>query len=54
MGSDFKQVVGTEIETKADGSICKLVRDAKPGYRVSCNSTAGEEAAVSVTIRKLP
>jgi hypothetical protein len=44
MGADYKQVVGTEIETKADGSMFKLVRYPQAGYCVSTNSTAEEDA----------
>lgn len=48
-----KQVLGADVEAKADGSMYKLVRYTKAGYWVSYNRTAGDSPLVSVTIQKI-
>jgi hypothetical protein len=47
-------VLGTEIETKADGSMHHLIRYPEAGYWVSYNRTAGENPLVMVTMQKIP
>ena len=49
----YKEVVGTKIETKVDGSMYKIVRYPKAGYWVSYNRAAGEAATVTITIQKI-
>jgi hypothetical protein len=46
-------VVGSEIETKPDGSMHKMVRYPKAGYWVSYSRTAGDSPMVSVTLQKI-
>lgn len=48
-----KQVLGSEIESKADGSMYKLVRYPKAGYWLSYNRTAGASPLTTVTIQKI-
>lgn len=50
---DYKAVVGDNIETRADGSIWKLVRYEKAGFWVSYNRSAGESPTITVTIQKI-
>ena len=47
-------VLGTEIETKEDGSMHQLIRYPEAGYWVSYNRTAGENPLVMVTMQKTP
>ena len=47
-------VLGTEIETKADGSMHHLIRYPEAGYWVSYNRTAGADPLVMVTMQKTP
>jgi len=48
-----KQILGTEIEAKADGSIYKLVRFPKAGYWLSYNRTSGTSPLTTVTFQKI-
>ena len=48
-----KQVLGTEAEAKADGSVYKLVRFPKAGYWLSYNRTGGTSPMTSVTWQKI-
>jgi hypothetical protein len=48
-----KQVLGTEAEAKADGSVYKLVRFPKAGYWLSYNRTGGASPMTSVTWQKI-
>lgn len=48
------EVLGTEIEAKADGSMHHLIRYPEAGYWVSYNRTAGENPLVMVTMQKTP
>lgn len=48
-----KQVLGSDVEAKPDGSIYKLVRYPKAGYWVSYNRTAGDSPLVSITMQKI-
>ncbi len=48
-----KDIIGSEPETKADGSVYKLVRYPKAGYWVSYNKTAGNTPTVTVTMQKI-
>jgi hypothetical protein len=47
-------VLGTEIETKEDGSMHQLIRYPEAGYWVSYNRTAGESPLVLVTMQRIP
>jgi hypothetical protein len=48
-----KDVLGTEAEAKADGSIHKVVRYPKAGYWVSYSRTAGNEPTITITMQKI-
>ena len=49
-----KQVLGAEVEAKADGSVYKLMRFPKAGYWLSYNRTAGASPLTTVTLQKIP
>jgi hypothetical protein len=46
-------VVGSDVESRPDGSMHKMVRYPKAGYWVSYSRTAGDSPMVSVTIQKI-
>lgn len=48
-----KDVLGSEAEKKADGSVYRLVRYPKAGYWVSYSRTAGNDATVTITMQKI-
>jgi hypothetical protein len=48
-----KQVFGSEVEAKADGSIYKMVRFTKAGYWLSYNRTSGASPLTTVTLQKI-
>ncbi len=48
-----RQVFGADIETKADGSMYKMVRYPKAGYWLSYNRTAGSSPLTTVTLQKI-
>ncbi len=48
-----KQVLGTDLAAKPDGSIYKLVRYPKAGFWLSYNRTAGTSPLTTVTIQKI-
>lgn len=48
-----KEVLGSDAEAKADGSIHKVVRYPKAGYWVSYSRTAGNEPTITVTMQKI-
>jgi hypothetical protein len=48
-----KQVFGSELEAKADGSIYKMVRFTKAGYWLSYNRTSGTSPLTTVTLQKI-
>lgn len=48
-----KQVLGAEIEAKADGSVYKMVRFPKAGYWLSYNRTGGNSPLTTVTLQKI-
>jgi hypothetical protein len=48
-----KQVLGSEAEAKADGSVYKMVRFPKAGYWLSYNRTGGATPMTSVTLQKI-
>lgn len=48
-----KQVLGTEAEAKADGSVYKMMRFTKAGYWLSYNRTAGASPMTSITLQKI-
>lgn len=48
-----KQVFGTEVEPKSDGSVYRMVRFPKAGYWVSYNRTSGDAPLTTVTLQKI-
>ncbi len=48
-----KQVLGSDLEAKADGSVYKMVRFTKAGYWLSYNRTAGSSPMTSITLQKI-
>lgn len=50
---DYRTVVGTELETRPDGSVYKIVRYESLGFWVSYNRTAGPVITVTITIQKI-
>jgi hypothetical protein len=48
-----KQILGTELAAKPDGSIYKLVRYPKAGFWLSYNRTAGSSPLTTITIQKI-
>lgn len=48
-----RQVFGSEVEAKGDGSVYKIVRFPKAGYWVSFNRTGGNSPMTSVTLQKI-
>jgi hypothetical protein len=48
-----KQVIGSDVEAKADGSMYKMVRFTKAGYWVSYNRTSGAAPMTSITLQKI-
>ena len=50
---DYKAVVGSELTTRPDGSMFKLVRYESLGFWVSYNRSAGTTVIVTVTIQKI-
>jgi len=48
-----KDVLGTEADTKPDGSLFKLLRYPKAGYWVSYSRTAGTEPTTTIIMQKI-
>ena len=48
-----KQVLGGDLEAKADGSVYKMVRFTKAGYWLSYNRTGGTSPLTTVTLQKI-
>ncbi|MGH9932538.1 MAG: hypothetical protein ACREA9_25320 [Pyrinomonadaceae bacterium] len=48
-----KQVFGSDLEVKPDGSMYKMVRFPKAGYWLSYNRTAGASPMTSITLQKI-
>ena len=48
-----KQVLGAEVEAKADGSVYKMVRYPKAGYWLSYNRTSGTSPLTTITLQKI-
>ena len=48
-----KQVLGAEVEAKADGSVYKMVRYPKAGYWLSYNRTGGTSPLTTITLQKI-
>ena len=48
-----KQVLGSEAEAKADGSVYKMLRFTKAGYWLSYNRTGGATPMTSITLQKI-
>jgi hypothetical protein len=48
-----KQVFGSDVEAKPDGSMYKMVRFPKAGYWLSYNRTGGGSPLTTVTLQKI-
>lgn len=48
-----KEVLGEEVQAKADGSMYSLVRYPEAGYWVAYSRTGGDSPLVTVTIQKM-
>jgi len=48
-----KAVLGTDAETKPDGSVYKMMRYPKAGFWVSYSRTAGESPTTTITMQKI-
>jgi len=48
-----KQVFGTDVQAKPDGSVYKMVRFAKAGYWLSYSRTSGADPMTTVTLQKI-
>lgn len=48
-----KQIFGSDVEAKADGSVYRMVRFPKAGYWLSYNRTSGTSPLTTVTIQKI-
>jgi hypothetical protein len=48
-----KEVLGTEADAKADGSVYKMLRYPKAGYWVSYSRTAGNSPTTTITMQKI-
>jgi len=48
-----KDVLGTDAESKPDGSLFKMIRYPKAGYWVSYNRTSGDAATVTIIMQKI-
>ena len=48
-----KQVFGSDVEAKADGSVYKMVRYTKAGYWLSYNRTSGASPLTTITLQKI-
>jgi hypothetical protein len=48
-----KQVLGSEVEAKADGSVYRMIRFTKAGYWLSYNRTGGTSPLTTVTLQKI-
>jgi hypothetical protein len=51
---DYKSIVGTDVDVRADGSLYKPVRYDSLGIWVFYNRTAGDAPTVTITIQKSP
>jgi hypothetical protein len=48
-----KDVIGSEPDTRPDGSSYKMVRYPKAGYWVSYSKTAGDSPTITITMQKI-
>jgi hypothetical protein len=48
-----KQVLGSELDAKPDGSVYRMVRYPKAGYWLSYNRTGGASPMTSITLQKI-
>ena len=48
-----KAILGMEADTKADGSVYKMLRYPKAGYWVSYSRTAGNSPTTTITMQKI-
>lgn len=49
-----KDLFGSDVVAKSDGSMHKLVRFPKAGYWLSYSRTSGADAVVTIQLQKLP
>ena len=49
-----KDVFGTEVQAKPDGSMHKMVRFPKAGYWLSYSRTGGADSMVTIQLQKIP
>lgn len=50
---DYRSVVGTELDTRPDGSVFKIIRYEGLGFWVSYNRSVGAVSMVTITIQKI-
>ena len=50
---EYRAVVGTELETRPDGSAYKIVRYESLGFWVSYNRSTGPVITITITIQKI-
>ena len=48
-----KEVLGTDADKRADGSVYKMLRYPKAGYWVSYSRTAGDSPTITITMQKI-
>jgi len=48
-----KEVLGSDIEGKPDGSMFKMIRYLKAGYWVSYSRTAGDTPTVTIMMQRI-
>ncbi len=49
---EYRAVVGSDLDTRPDGSVFKMIRYESLGFWVSYNRTAGPVVTVTITIQK--
>lgn len=52
-GPNPREVLGSDPDTKPDGSVYKMVRYPKAGFWVSYSKTAGNSPTITITIQKI-
>jgi len=50
---EYRAVIGTELETRPDGSAYKIVRYESLGFWVSYNRSTGPVITITITIQKI-
>jgi hypothetical protein len=48
-----REIIGSELEAKSDGSGYKMVRYPKAGYWVAYSRTAGKAPTITITMQKI-